>query len=190
MSGSTPPHSPAFRRSVALFITAHALGWPAPAQAANPAPFPAPVQAPSIPAVRRSLREFDRFLDHHPLLEEQLRLDPRLTTDTAFGERNPELRDFLRANPPVAEGLKINPRYFLYRALLREANVPLSFPDLAPFKDLFQQQPGLERKLTESPDVIGDPGFCEAHAALRDFLHGHPALARVFVRPSVQPVSH
>jgi len=150
------------------------------------APAPATGAAPtsgSRPDVRRALREFDRFLDHHPLLEDDLRLDPQLTADRAFLEKNPELRDFLHANPNVAAGLKTYPRYFLNRALLRQASAPLSFAELAPFKALFQAQPELEQALKESPESIRDPLFLAAHPALHEVLLGHPALAQVFLSP-------
>jgi hypothetical protein len=149
---------------------------------------PAP-QPDSRREVRRALREFDRFLDHHPLLEDQLRTNPQLTDSQPFLKKNPELRDFLAANPNVTEGLKIYPRYFLFRGLLREASAPVSFKELAAFKDLFERQPKLQQALNENPELIRDPVFLEANAVLRDFLLHQPALAQVFL-PSTPPPEH
>jgi len=172
--------------------------WIAFAHAAGPAeaaatpimpPPPSSTPASSLSDVRRSLRDFDRFLDHHPLLEDRLRLLPQLTIDMTFLETHPELRDFLRVNPNVTEGLKAYPRYYLNRALLRQASAPVSFHDLGALKDLFQLQPKLEQELNENPELIRDPGFLETHAVLRDFLIQHPALARVFLPPSIQSES-
>jgi len=169
---------------MAVFMAAQMLGWITYAQAGEPA---APVATPpapppnSLPAVRRALREFDRFLDHHPLLEEQLRLHPRLAANADFLEKTPELRDFLRANPKAAEGLQMYPRYFLNRALLRQANAPLAFADLAPLRDFFVQHPQLEWELTKNPELIRDHVFLDTHPALRDVLTQNPALARVFL---------
>jgi hypothetical protein len=139
--------------------------------------------------VRRALREFDRFLDHHPLLEDRLRLDPKLTTDNSFMKENPELGIFLKANPNIAEGLTIYPRYYINRALLRQANAPVPFRELAPFKELFQQHPDLEKELTKNPELIRDPAFLDSHAALRDFLVQHPTLAQVFLPSTVPPAT-
>ena len=139
--------------------------------------------ADAIPAKRRALREFDRFLDHHPLIEENLRLDPLQTFDPAYLGNHVDLREFLRANPNVAEGLKLYPRYFLNRALLRQANAPISFADLAPLKDLFNALPELEQDLNQNPELIRDRTYLAGHPALRDCLAGHPVLARVFLRP-------
>jgi hypothetical protein len=178
--------------TMAVLFGAQMLGWITLARAEESSPAPAPFPPKSLSAVRRALREFDRFLDHHPLLEDQLRLDPDLIADQAFLAKTPELRDFLSMNPNVGEGLKAYPRYFLNRGLLRQASAPVSFRELAAFKDLFQQQPELQRELTENPELIRDRAYRESHAALRDCLLQHPALARVFITESVSsdPKSH
>jgi hypothetical protein len=177
------------RLAMAVCMAAQVLGWITYAQAGEPvqpaAPQPSPPPPNALPAVRLALREFDRFLDHHPLLEDQLRLDGRLIANQAFLAKTPELRDFLRANPNVGDGLKVYPRYFLNRALLRQASTPLSFVELAPFKDLFQQEPKLERELTRNPQLVRDPAFHESHPELREFFVRNPPLARVFLPPSV-----
>jgi hypothetical protein len=176
---------------MAVFTAAQMLGWITCAQAQEPAVSAAPAQVPPLPKappeVRRALREFDRFLDHHALLENRLRIDPPLTANKAFLDKNPELRDFLQANPGVMDGLKTYPLYFLNRALLLQANVPLSFSQLAPFKDLFQADRKLEQELTRSPQSIRDPVFVGNHAALGDFFLQHPDLAQVFQPPPVPP---
>ena len=175
--------------TMAVFMAAQVLGWITYAQAGEPAPSATPPSAPpanSLTAVRRALREFDRFLDHHPLMEDRLRLNPQLTVNSDFLGKNPELRDFLRANPNVSEGLKAYPRYFLNRALLRQASAPLAFAEFAPLRDLFQQQPKLERELEQNPESIRNPLFLESHPALRDVLEQHESLARVFLPPRDQ----
>jgi hypothetical protein len=177
--------------TIGFLMVAQMLGWITYARADEPAGSvtTTPQQSTSSPEVRRALREFDRFLDHHPLLEDRLRLDPQLSTDKVFLGKNPELSDFLRANPNIMEGLKIYPRYYLNRALLRQASAPVSYHELASFKDLFQQQPKLEQELTENPELIRDPAYLESHAALRDFLGQHPALAKVFLPPPIPSAS-
>ena len=167
---------PYLARSLAIaLMAAQLLGWITLARASDTS------LTAALPAVRRSLREFDRFLDHHPLLEHELRLDPALTGDNAFMERHAELRDFLGANPGVVQGLKHYPRYLLYRALLRQASGPLSYSDIALIREVFDAQPDLERALVQNPEAIRDPAFLEEHARLRDFLARHPALGQVFL---------
>ena len=134
--------------------------------------------------VRRALREFDRFLDHHPLMEDDLRLNPSQRTDRGFLERNPGLRQFFDANPDVLKGLKAYPRYFVYRALIREANVPLRFAQIARLGEVLDERSGLEKVLARNPESIRDPAFLAGHERLRDFLIRHPDLGRVFLSPN------
>ena len=173
------------RLTMTILIAAQMLGWINLAGAQAFSPTQVPLMPKALFTVRRALREFDRFLDHHPLLEDQLRLDPRLVADRFFLSRTPELRDFLEGNPSVIEGLKTYPRYFLNRSLLRQASAPVSFRDLAPLKELFQGQPELQQELNSNPELIRDPTYRESHIALRDCLVQHPALARVFITASV-----
>lgn len=167
----------------AVFFAAQMLGWITFARAADLVATPTPTTpAPSaLPEIRRALREFDRFLDHHPLLEDELRCTPALATREPFLERQPALQSLLLANPLVKEGLAIYPRYFLNRALLRQASAPLAFADLAPFKEFFVQHPAIAQALTSRPELIRDTAFLTAQPALHDFLVRHPPLARVFL---------
>src|SRR4051812_9009750 len=65
-----------------------------------------------LAAVHHALREFDRFLDHHPLLEYELRQEPALVRDGRFLHKNCELSEFFADNPQVVPGLQYYPRYF------------------------------------------------------------------------------
>jgi hypothetical protein len=146
-----------------------------------------PTQA-SMPAekalsVADATRALDRFLDHHPLLEEKLRMSPRLVRDEAFLAQNPDLRDFARSNPPAIARLSTERRHLLYRALLRQANVLLPMRELATFGELFDREPALERELNENPEFIREPEFLNRHPALHEFLLQRPRLGVVFSAP-------
>lgn len=170
------------RRLPAVFAALLALGGMSGLRAAEPSPVasaPAPADLPAMQA-RRALREFDRFLDHHPLLEDELRLDSRLLTKPAYLETNPALREFLVANRDVVPAVKRWPRYYLHRALVRQANAPLARPDLLPLDGLFDRHPAIEQQLVRAPAAIRDANFLKANPPLNEFLGQHPALARVF----------
>lgn len=170
--------------ALAVFMAAQTLGWTTLVGSAE-AESAGATNSDSLPDVRRALREFDRFLDHHPLLENQLLLDPSLTAQRAFLERQTELRTFLAANPKILAGLALYPRYFLNRALLRQASAPVSFAELAPFRDLFQKEPEIQKHLSENPELIRDADFLKANPVLHDCIVQHPALSRVFLPPPV-----
>lgn len=135
------------------------------------------------PSVADATRALDRFLDHHPLSEEKLRVNPQLASDAAFLAENPDLRDFARSNPAAIARLTADPRHLLYRALLRQANAPLPMRELEVFGELFDREPTLERTLNENPESIRDPRFLKRQPALHGFLLQRPRLAAVFSTP-------
>lgn len=179
------------RRLPTLLAAVLILGGTNGIRAAEPSPAPSAPAPADLPAVqaRRALREFDRFLDHHPLLEDELRLDPRLLTKPAYLEANPALREFLVANRDVVPAVKRWPRYYLHRALVRQANAPLARPDLLPLDGLFDRHPALEQQLARTPAAIRDASFRKANPPLTEFLGQHPTLARVFPPAGSAPAS-
>jgi phage-related protein len=58
---------------------------------------------------RRQLAEFDRFLDSHPQLAEQIRRDPTLVNNEEFVENHGDLQQYLQQHPEVREQLRQNP---------------------------------------------------------------------------------
>jgi hypothetical protein len=149
------------------------------AQAAdNPSAPPPP--SPALRSVHRALREFDRFLDHHPLPEDDLRLNPNLITDRIYLGKNLELNDFLAANPEVLGGLKMYPRYYLFRALLRQASVPVHYAEIVQLKSVLDAEPEMEKALNRDPESIRSPAFLRAHALLYEFLNQHAILRNAF----------
>jgi hypothetical protein len=135
------------------------------------------------PSAADATRALDRFLDHHPLLEEKLRVSPGLVHDADFLVQNPELRDFARSNPEAVTALNADPRHLLYRALFRQANASLHLREFEVFGELFDHEPPLERALSENPECIRDPEFVKRHLALKEFLLQRPRLAAVFSTP-------
>ena len=58
---------------------------------------------------RRQLADFDRFLDSHPQLAEQIRKDPTLVNNEEFVENHGDLQQYLQQHPEVREQLRQNP---------------------------------------------------------------------------------
>lgn len=156
------------------------------AWAGEPTGMTATTEAKSRAEPPAGLREFGRFLDHHPLLEDRLRLDPTLLATPAFVQQHTELRTFLAANPEVPEYLKTRSFYFLDRALLRQAVAPVAATELAPLAQLLQREPALQHELMASPQSIRNPLFLEANPQLRECLVAHPKLASVFLPSTTQ----
>ena len=63
---------------------------------------------------RRELASFDRFLDDHQQISQELRGDPSRIRDSQFLQRYPELQSYLQAHPEVREELNENPNSFMW----------------------------------------------------------------------------
>jgi phage-related protein len=58
----------------------------------------------------REIASFERFLDDHPRVAQDLRRNPSLANNGDYLEDHKELRDFLRDHPGIREELRVNPR--------------------------------------------------------------------------------
>src|SRR6266567_1017645 len=62
---------------------------------------------------RGELASFDRFMDSHPEMAEQLRRDPSLVTNAEFVKNHPALQEYLQQHPGVREEITENPNRFM-----------------------------------------------------------------------------
>jgi len=174
---------PSFARA-GLLALGFAQGFATQAVAGD-APSPNPSAPAEITDQRRVtielLRELDRFCDHHPLMENELRVRPSLLENAAYLEKNPALRQFIAANPDVGAALRSAPRHLLHRALRREADVSLKWSEVAQLDAFLDLNPAVERQLVRRPALIRTPHFLEAQPRLREFLEQNAALARGFL---------
>jgi hypothetical protein len=167
----------------ALVVLLETAATPASAgETANPAPPPAAGDETSH--ARQALRELDRFLDHHPLLEDDLRLVPARLTDAEYLQAHPELREFLAANPGVVPALASEPRHILHHALMQQASEPLRWSEIMQLDPVLDAAAPLEHELARRPELIHDDAFQRANARLREVLTTHPALGRAFLPPA------
>ena len=64
-------------------------------------------------ADRREVANFDRFLDGHREIAEQVRKDPSLLDNRNFVQNHPALQTYLQDNPGVRDQLRQNPNAFM-----------------------------------------------------------------------------
>lgn len=62
---------------------------------------------------RDEVASFDRFLDNHPRIDQELSKDPSLVDNPDYLAKHPELQQYLRDHPQVQDALKDNPRAFM-----------------------------------------------------------------------------
>jgi len=63
---------------------------------------------------RRELASFDRFLDGHQQISQELRGDPSRIRNNDFLQKYPELQSYLQSHPLVREELNENPNSFMW----------------------------------------------------------------------------
>lgn len=177
---------PGFGRLLLLAL-GFVLGFVPRTGAVESSPAAPPPSPPPITEQRRAsfhlLHELDRFLDHHPLIENDLRVDVTLLENEAYLSRNPPLRQLVAIHPTMGATLRSEPRHLLHRALLREANVPLKWSEAAQLDDFLDQHPVIEHQLATDPMLIRTAGYLAAEPQLRAFLEQNATLSRGFLPP-------
>src|SRR5579864_9055250 len=154
--------NPLIRHCFAL-LTLISVLWVVPsasAQSQTVAP-----QNPDSDITRRQLADFDRFLDSHPELSQQLLKDPSLINNEEFVENHPDLRQFLQQHPEIREELSQNPNGFMrqeQRFDRREEN-----RELANMDRFLDNHPQLAQQLRNNPSLINNEEFVENHPDLQ-----------------------
>jgi len=141
---------------------------------------------------------FDRFLDSHREIAEQVRKKPSLVNNNAFAKDHPELQAFLRDNPEIREGARNNPNAFMNqgeenrfdrddRGVFRDRD---DRPDrdrfgrgddrgvdrdrAASFHEFLGNHKDVEERLSRNPSLAKDEDFKGNHPELQEFLKTHP----------------
>jgi hypothetical protein len=146
-------------------------------------------------ADHRDRAEFDRFLDEHREIAEQVRKDPSLLDNREFVESHPPLRDFLRDNPGVREQLRQDPNAFLRRedrddrdANLRDRDADEHNRDgdrdrsdrdrreLADFDRFLERHREIAEQVRKDPALLDRQEFVQNHPALQGFLQDNPGV--------------
>jgi hypothetical protein len=151
---------------------------PAAAQSA-PAPDTRPVQ--DRDANREELANFDRFLDSHREIAEQVRKNPSLVDDREFVTNHPALQTYLQDHPAVRVQLRQNPNAFMQEENRfdrreddrdRDANRA----ELANFDRFLDGHREIADQVRKNPSLVDDREFVTNHPALQTYLQDHPAV--------------
>jgi hypothetical protein len=130
------------------------------------------------------LGRFNKFLDKHPELAQQLAANPGLADNSQFLSAHPDLQTFLTKHPGVQSQLKTNPGQFLYREGHYEWNQgggPImagpgtASGPLARFDEGYlDKHPEVARELAHNPALADNPNFLATHPGLDTYLAAHP----------------
>jgi hypothetical protein len=139
-------------------------------------------------AHRRDLAEFNRFLDGHREIAEQVRKDPSLADNREFVQSHPPLQNFLRDNPGVRDQLRQDPNAFMRQedrydrdAEARDRdrgaeNREAERRDLAEFDHFLDRHREIAEQVRKDPSLADNREFVQNHPPLQDFLRDNPGV--------------
>jgi hypothetical protein len=123
---------------------------------------------------------FDAYLDHHPVMAQQLSANPGLVRNEEYLERHQDLRNFLNTNPSVREEFTETPGWFMQREsqyqTLERTNGGLNRVEMDNLDRYLDTHPGVARELAARPGLADNHEYLEQHPELRVFLVRHPGV--------------
>src|SRR6266566_1300078 len=130
---------------------------------------------------RGELASFDRFMDSHPEIAEQLRRDPSLVTNREFVKNHPALQEYLQQHQGTREEITENPDRFMrqeQRFDRREdrRDNDTTRGELESFDRFADSHPEIAEQLRRDPSLVKNEEFVEKHPALQEYMQQHPAV--------------
>ena len=124
----------------------------------------------------RELGSFDRFMDAHAEIADQLRKNPALVQDKEFVANHPDLQQYFRENPGVREEIQENPNAFMHQEQRLDARETRQ--ELANFDHFLDKHPEIAEQLRKDPSLVNNKQFVNSHPELQQFLQGYSGLAQ------------
>jgi len=130
-------------------------------------------------ARRDELANFDRFLDSHHEIAEQLRKDPSLADNGEFLKTHPALQNYLKQHPGVQTAIKQNPNAFMQQEARYDQyeNRSRSAQGDEPhrhFGEFLGSHSSINDELSKKPSLAKNQEYLENHPELKDYLDQHP----------------
>lgn len=139
---------------------------------------------------RAEIGRFDRFLDTHPAIAQQLTKNPALVDDQQYVKSQPALEAFLQDHPEISETLRVNPQSVLRAAdalpgpgssspsRMADRHAALSVTQVSALDNFLDAHPTISKTLGANPSLIRNRAFVADHPELSAFLQGHPDVAQ------------
>jgi hypothetical protein len=139
-------------------------------------------------ANRAELANFDRFLDSHREISEQLRKDPSLVDNQEFVKNHPALQTYLQAHPGVREEIKQDPNRFMQEEARYDRpqdgvdrdrdgrRTDFNDRDVTHrhFGEFLGGHADIAARLSENPSLVKDQNFIDGHPELKQYLNSNP----------------
>ncbi len=138
-------------------------------------------------ADRRDVAGFDRFLDEHREIAEQVRKDPSLLDNRTFAQNHPALQAYLQDNPGVRDQLRQDPNAFMRQedAYDRDSNMrdrdagavrDADRRDVASFDRFLDGHREIAEQVRKDPSLLDNRDFVRNHPALQTYLQDNPGV--------------
>jgi hypothetical protein len=185
-------------RQYSTLVALASLLWIAPSVKSQDVPARTPPITPPQSSAQdndittQELSNFDKFLDGHPEIAEQVRRNPSLLDDREYVSNHPELQAYLQDHPRVREEVKENPRAFMRDENRfdrkeaddrdregnrdRDRDNDANRRELANFDAFLDKHPEIAEQLRKNPTLADNKRFLENHPALRQFMQEHPGV--------------
>jgi hypothetical protein len=130
-------------------------------------------------ADRRDVANFDRFLDDHREIAQQVRKDPSLLDNQKFVQDHPALETYLQDNPGVRDQIRQDPNAFMRQedAFNRDSNMRDRDPmhdHMADFGGFLHSHSDIQNDLSRNPSAVKDHEYVQNHPELFAYLNAHP----------------
>jgi hypothetical protein len=128
---------------------------------------------------RQDLAQFDRFLDTHREIAEQVRKDPSLADNREFVENHPALRDYLRNNPGVRDEIRQDPNAFMHQEdrfdlSQHSGDRDAAHAHMASFGEFLENHQNIRADVTKDPSMLKNREYVQNHPELDGYLSAHP----------------
>jgi len=128
---------------------------------------------------RRDVANFDRFLDDHREIAQQVRKDPSLLDNQRFVQDHPALQTYLQDNPGVRDQIRQDPNSFMRQedAYDRDSNMRDRDPmrdHMADFGGFLHSHSDIQNDLSRNPSAVKDHEYVQNHPELYAYLNAHP----------------
>lgn len=141
----------------------------------------------------QELATFDRYLDSHPEIAQQLRKDPTLVNDKEYMNDRASLRDFLEDHPAIRSELKQDPNAFMRDEARYEQHDDwrddhhdsdrdddhgnaTRREEVTRFDQFLDSHPEISAQLHKDPSLADNEAFVKNHPALQTYLQEHPEI--------------
>jgi hypothetical protein len=127
------------------------------------------------------LANFDRFMDSHPEISEQLRRDPSLVKNEEFVRNHPALQEYLQQHPEVHEQISENPNRFMrqeqrFDRVEDSRNHDMADGDRAAFGQFLGSHGSIAEELSKEPWLANNQDYQKSHPDLQQYLKTHPGV--------------